>query len=182
MSPRTLPFWLSLPLAFAASAAVPEGDGWEIRFSDDTERFAIETARYGVHPQDSGETEVTFRVDANGRIDEAPRQEGAPTEPFWELTVMLAKGTAFAPKAGDAFAIAQGLDEARNEYVVDFYYHEHEVSDGNRIEILSVDGQRLRARITGHAWEPKRDGSRTPIPMTVEAWFEADAKTLRSSS
>lgn len=175
--PSLIPLLFLLPLA-DVPATPPL---WTLTFPDRVERFEVKTATYSVY-EDDGQAALTVRVDAGALVSPLPAREGMTT-PFWELTAILPEGQSFALEPGQAWSIPAGFDDDRDEYVVDFYYYEHEVSDDNRIEVVAVDGQRLRLRITGTAWS--YDGrTRKPkaVPLSVEAEFTFDKHTTRSSS
>ncbi|MBK8286443.1 MAG: hypothetical protein IPK97_17115 [Ahniella sp.] len=84
-------------------------------------------------------------------------------------------------KPGTVFEIPSGFDAERDEYVVDFYYYEHEVSDTNRIHILASDGRTLELEVTGIAQEYQTDGSTKPVELNVRALFHLDDRAVRSS-
>lgn len=168
-----------------AGGSLAEGGGgseaWSIVRFDGTEAYEVASATWNTYAE-RGVEYATFLVRA-GAPEAARADPGEPAaQPFWELTVVGGE-TPVVLAPGTALVIPAGLDESRDEYVVDFYYAEHEVSDENRIEILSVDGDTLRARITGTAVDPHYyDGSRPRARLEVTTTFRRDPRLRRTSS
>ena len=145
-----------------------------------TERYEVAEATWNTYEED-GVAFATFLVRAGAATATLDDTRELRAQPFWELTAIGSARFVLAP--GTVLGIPAGLDEQRDEYVVDFYYVEHEVSDDNRIEIIAVDGETVRARITGTAVDPNfYDGSKPRAKLEVTATFRRDPKLERSSS
>ena len=144
-----------------------------------TERYAVAEASWNTYEED-GVTFATFLVRSGAATATLEDSLILNAQPFWELTAI---GAPAVLRPGTVLEIPSGLDEGRDEYVVDFYYVEHEASDANRIEILAVDGDTVRARITGTAVDPNYyDGSKPRAKLEVTTTFRRDPKLERSSS
>lgn len=166
---------LMLPLADATAL-----QAWAIEFPDRTERFAIERAHYSTY-DDNGQQALTVRIDTGALLSPLPPREGLP-KPFWELTVLLPEGETFSMAPGATWTIPAGFDEARDEYVVDWYYGEHEISDDNRITVIAVNGTDLELEVTGTAWLYGLEDKPARMPLKVRAWFRWDRWARRSGT
>ena len=144
-----------------------------------TERYSVAEATWNTYEED-GVAFATFLVRTGAATATLEDSLILNAQPFWELTAI---GAPSVLQPGTVLEIPAGVDEQSDEYVVDFYYVEHEVSDENRIEILAVDGDTLRARITGTAVDPNfYDGSKPRAKLEVTTTFRRDPKLERSSS
>ena len=152
---------------------------WTLSFPDRVERFSIERAAWSTYATDNQAT-LTLRIEAGQLLEPLPPREGMPT-PFWELTLILPPGESLDLKPGTELEIPNGFDAERDEYVVDFYYYEHEASDSNRIRILATDGRTLDLEVTGTAQEYQTDGSSKPVELKARSRFTWDEHATRSS-
>ena len=81
------------------------------------------------------------------------------------------------------FEIPSGYDDDHQECITNFYYCEHEASEENRIQILSVSEHSVRARITGTTIDINfYDGSKPATQLEVETAFTRDYSFKRSFS
>ncbi len=147
------------------------------------ETFPITSATWNVAVDDElGEPALCVRVEAASgpTINPYDADEVFHAQPHWEITVR-APGLGDAPPTqGQRFELASGCDDETDGYVTNFYYFSHEQSDANVIEVLEVDGRRLRLRLAGQRYDSS--AKNTPINLRVETWFEHDPQTERSSS
>jgi hypothetical protein len=176
-----VPIALLLALGVAVAGAAPqkpaagaaEEDRLIVHWARGAEHFALERATWNTY-QEEGRAFATFLVRTSRVLKTRNEAGGNHPLPFWELTAMRSGLTPIAITPGTTLSIPSGYDEDAEEYVVDFYYHEHEQSDDNRIEILQVEGTRVKVRITG---KDTTAGAR----IEVTTWFERDPKLERSS-
>ncbi len=103
--------------------------------------------------------------------------------PRWEINILAEKDAEPELSEGTQFLVNYGYDETTDEYVANFYYCAHEVTDQNVVQILVVDGDRLKIRMVGETIDVNYyDGSKPPTKIQIETWFERNKKIVRSVS
>jgi len=104
-------------------------------------------------------------------------------EPNWEINVVSPAVTLSNLRAGATLSVPLGYDEEQGGFVTNLYYCSHEQTDNNTVEIIAVEGLRLRVRLTGDTIDVNYyDGSKPATRLIAEVWCEHDAKTTRSMS
>ena len=127
--------------------------------------------------------DACIQVSAGEGIDLHEDTATLGAEPTWELNVVSASMTTAALKTNAVFSVAQGYNEAQGGFVTNFYYGSHEATDENRIEVLGLEGSRLRVRLTGETVDVNfYDGSKPPTKLLAELVLEHDPDTVRSMS
>jgi hypothetical protein len=104
-------------------------------------------------------------------------------EPTWEINVVSATLTASSLREGLQLSVPIGYDEEHGGYVTNFYYCSHEQTDNNVVEIVRIEGSRLRVRLSGDTIDVNYyDGSKPATHLSTEVWCERDSRTTRSMS
>jgi hypothetical protein len=102
-------------------------------------------------------------------------------EPWWEINVLRPDLTMASLVPGARFNVPVCHDESRGGRNSNFYYCEHEDTDDNVIEVLEVDDERIRFRLTGETIDVNfYDDSKPRTKLLVDAWFTRDLNTERS--
>lgn len=90
-------------------------------------------------------------------------------EPFWELIFYSAQMPEIILQAG---LCMEQLNE-RHDVDANLYYGEHQPTLDNKMEILAVDGDRLKIRLTGITEDVNYyDGSKPKSTLQIIAWFD----------
>lgn len=150
------------------------------RLSGD-EVFEISSAVLMHWKESQGETALNFEIETIPQpIKTIPQAEGSPYHPSAEWTVYLPVEEPFleydpqvpgglSVLAGRVFEIKEGWDE-EHDLMARLYYFEHDPLQDNRIEIETVEGDRLRVRITGKRKDHDFGGGDF-VQIETEAWF-----------
>lgn len=100
-------------------------------------------------------------------------------EPIWEINVVSASLSAL--RAGLELQVPLGFDERQGGYITNLYYCSHEQTDNNTVEILEIEGSRVRVRLTGDTLDVcYYDGSKPATRLSADVWCVHDAQTTRS--
>ena len=104
-------------------------------------------------------------------------------EPTWEINVVSPALMQWSVREGATFSVPLGYDEEQGGFVTNLYYCSHEQTDNNTVEIIAVEGSRLRVRLSGDTIDVNYyDGSKPATRLSAEVWCEHDAETMRSMS
>ena len=124
------------------------------------------------HDSESGRPNLCLRVRASRDLVDATNDE----EPWWEVNLIETglQISSLVPAA--EFTVPLGYDEARGGYVTNLYNQSvHAQTDQNVIQIVEVDGDRLRVRLDGLTIDctyHEKSGTRhTYASVSLEAWF-----------
>ncbi|WP_029190858.1 hypothetical protein [Verrucomicrobium spinosum] len=102
-------------------------------------------------------------------------------EPWWEVDVLRPDLTMASLVPGARFSVPVCHDESRGGRNSNFYYSAHEDTDNNVVEVLEVNDERIRFRITGETIDVNfYDDSKPRTKLLVDAWFTRDPNTERS--
>jgi hypothetical protein len=103
--------------------------------------------------------------------------------PHWELNLLELDLSEESIKVGFIGKIPESYDDNRGGHLTNFYYCSHEGTDKNTIEVIEVDGDRVRFRVTGETIDVNYyDNSKPPIKLSVDVWFKRDPEGQRSMS
>ncbi len=164
------------------AAATNKTDLLRLTRFNGVELFSVTEARYSIY-DDDGTTFVVFRVEAPTPVQLLEDTEELQGSPFWELVWRAPAASQVTIAADSVFEIPSGYDDDYEEHVTNFYYCEHEGSDENCIQILTVSEVSVRARITGITIDVNfYDGSKPPTRLEVETEFARDDTLRRSFS
>lgn len=94
-------------------------------------------------------------------------------QPKWEVNWIAARMAISDLIPGFRREIPNGYVDRRDVIRhTNFYYTSHEETDDNIIEIVAVDGDRLKIRLQGTTIDVNHyDGSKPRTKITVETWF-----------
>lgn len=103
--------------------------------------------------------------------------------PQWELNLLEQNLSEESIKVGFIGKIPDSYDDNRGGQLTNFYFCSHEGTDKNVIQIIEVDGDRVRFRLTGETIDVNfYDGSKPPTKLSVDIWFQRDPNGMRSMS
>lgn len=103
--------------------------------------------------------------------------------PHWELNLLETDLSEDSIKVGFIGKIPESYDDSRDGQLTNFYYCSHEGTDKNTIEVIEVDGDRVRFRVTGETIDVNYyDNSKPPTKLSVDIWFQRDREGMRSMS
>jgi len=124
---------------------------------------------------------LCIQVDAGEGTTLSEDTASLGARPTWEINVV--SSTLSALRAGLQLAVPLGYNEEQGGYVTNLYYCSHEQTDNNTIEIIAIEGSRLRVRMTGDTIDVNYyDGSKPATHLVAEVWCEHDVNTRRSMS
>ena len=144
-----------------------------------TEIYQIDRARWNLYrDEEDGRMNWWIHVDSSAAIRQHEDTAYTKVEPSWELNLL---DPAIAISPGFRAEIPNGLDESRGGWITNFYANNHNGSDRNTIEVVAVDGDRVRLRLYGEVIDPNYyDGSKPPARLRVDSWFDKDPEGARS--
>ena len=156
---------------------------WMQRFKG-LEIYTIETARWNLYRDDEdGRMNLWIYVECGKAKKQFEDTEYVGGEPHWELNLVQDTLAEETLTAGFEATIPEGYDESRGGWVTNFYFVQHAGSDKNTLEVLEVDGDRMRIRLTGEIVDVNfYDDSKPRSKLLVETWFTRDAAGRRSMS
>lgn len=89
-------------------------------------------------------------------------------EPFWNLVFYSFQMPDIVPQAG----LCMEQPNERQDVYGNLYYGEHQPTMDNKMEILMIDGDRLKVRLTGVTEDVNYyDGSKPKSTLQITAWF-----------
>jgi hypothetical protein len=144
------------------------------------ERYPVTAATWNVyHDEDADCPMLCLKVEAGeGATISEPDEEPLFALPWWEVNVASPSMTPASLQPGVRFEVPTSYDDELG-YVTNYYDFSHDGTDENVVEVLAVEGARVRARLTGTRDDATRAG-RSRATVRVEAWFEHDPRTKRS--
>ena len=138
------------------------------------ERYPVETATWNIIEGDGTEDApdmLCLEIDF-GRGDGLHEDTAyLEAEPSWEVNFYSLKIPADSLEPGFC------LEQPNQEEDVDgnLYYMEHQPTMDNKMEVIEVDGKRLKIRLTGLTEDVNYyDGSKPKNTMELVAWFDKD--------
>lgn len=138
------------------------------------EQYPVETATWCIIEGDGTEDdpamlclEVQFGM-GNGLHEDTTYLEA---EPSWEINFYSVKIDIHMLQPG--FCLEQPNEEEDVDGIL--YYMEHQPTTGNKMEIIAVDGERIKIRLIGVTGDVNYyDGSKPKNTMQLIAWFDKE--------
>ncbi len=151
-----------------------------IRFNGE-EQYPVIRATWSIYKDNElKKNNMCILVEASEGIILNEDTKDLKVSPRWELNYIADKINKDSLKPGFRATIPEGYVEAQDGYITSFYYNEDQETNKNTIEIIAVDDDRLRLRLTGEGVDINDyDNSKPPSKITVETWFEYDEDTTR---
>ena len=148
------------------------------------ESYPVTLAEWNIYKdEDIGMTNLFISLETGPGIVLHEDTESLNGAPSWELNLLELDLSEESIKAGFSGQIPEGYDDNRDGQLTNFYYCSHEGTDKNTIEVIEVDGDRVRFRLTGETIDVNYyDNSKAPTKLSVDIWFTRDPEGMRSMS
>ena len=141
------------------------------------ERYKADSAEWNLYKdEDLGRMNLWLAIDCSEALEQFEDTEYINMEPNWELNLIEDK---ISVVQGFTANIPLGYDESRDGWITNFYSVSHDGSDKNRIEVVEVEGDRVRFRLSGEIVDPNYyDDSKPRTKVYVDAWFTKVLKMI----
>jgi hypothetical protein len=165
-------------------AATPENPVLLLERFNGMEIYPVELAEWNLYKdQDKGMMNLWISLSAGKAIKQQKDTESLCAEPNWELNLVEQSLPEDLIRPGFTAVIPESYDESRAGWVTNFYYCAHEGTNKNTIEIVEVDGDRVRFSLVGETVDVNYyDGSRPTTKLSTDVWFERNQDGGRSMS
>lgn len=151
-----------------------------IRFNGE-EQYPVIRATWSIyidHNLNKNNLCILVETDKGNVLNEDTKNLNA--SPHWKLNYIADGFNKNSLKPGFSVTIPEGYVEAQDGYITSFYYCEDQETSNNTIEIIAIDDDRLKLRLTGEGVDINDyDNSKPPSKIIVETWFEYDEDTTR---
>lgn len=146
------------------------------------ESYPIELAEWNLYTDEENEAiNLWISLSAGIAIAQQKDTQSLNAEPLWELNLVESSLSEDSIKPGFRATISASYDDNRGGWITNFYYCSHEGTDKNTIEIVEVDGDRIRFRICGETVDVNYyDGSKPATKLLANVWFERNRDGRRS--
>jgi hypothetical protein len=148
------------------------------------EIYPIELAEWNLYrDKTSGMMNLWISLVAGRAIKQQEDTVDLSAQPNWELNLVEPELLENAIEPGFTATIPEAYDESRNGWITCFYYCSHEGTDRNTIELMELNGDRVRLRLAGETIDVNYyDGSKPATKLSVDAWFDRNRDCGRSMS
>jgi hypothetical protein len=148
------------------------------------EIYPVELAEWNLYKdKENGRMNLWIALSAGGAIKQQKDTEPLHAEPNWELNLVEQSLPEKLIKPGFTAVIPESYDESRDGWITNFYYCEHEGTDKNTIEVVEVDGNRVRFRLFGETIDVNYyDGSKPATKLSADVWFDRNQDGGRTMS
>jgi hypothetical protein len=148
------------------------------------EIYPIELAEWNLYrDKDSGMMNLWISLAAGRATEQQEDTVDLYAQPNWELNLVEPELSEDAIEPGFIATIPEAYDESRNGWITCFYYCSHEGTDRNTIEMMEINGDRVRWRLTGETIDVNYyDGSKPATKLSVDTWFDRNRDCGRSMS
>lgn len=143
-----------------------------------TQTFTIGRAVYRAwRDREAKVTRLVFEVRAAKPVATLADTREADNLPHWELGWAGQGKASEIVRAKAKFSMPKGYDDETDEYLNAFYYFEHNTTEKNSIEVVSVGEKTVRARLQGYTTDPNfYDGSKPATRVEVLTTFTWNAR------
>lgn len=151
-----------------------------IRFNGE-EQYPIIRATWSIYYDDElKKNDLCILAEAGEGIVLNEDTKGSNVSPCWKLNYIADGFDKDSLKPGFSVTIPEGYVEAKSGYITSFYYYEDQETNNNTIEIIAVENDRLKLRVTGEGVDINDyDNSKPPCKIIIETWFQYDDETTR---
>ena len=148
------------------------------------EGYPIELAEWNLYRnKESGLMNLWICLRAGKAIFQQEDTQYLNAQPNWELNLVDANISESSIKAGFNATIPECYDESKDGWITVMYFCDHQGTDRNSIEIVEVDGSRVRFRLRGDTTDVNYyNGSKPETKLSVDTWFERNHNGIRSMS
>jgi hypothetical protein len=148
------------------------------------ESYPIELAEWNIYKDEqNGMMNLWISLVAGAGIIQHEDTASLNANPNWELNLVEADLSEDSIRSGFIATIPECYDESCGGWITNFYFCSHEGTDHNTIEIIEVDGDRVRFRLAGETIDVNYyDGSKPPTKLSVDVWFDRNRDGKRSMS
>jgi len=149
-----------------------DGDLLKITRFNGVETFTLESASCRIWRDDDADlTRAVFELKGKAAVATLPDTCNRKAKPTWVLEWSGKKKLAQVLAAGAVLRVPKGYSDD-DEYLTLFHYADDEPSDKNTVEIVSVTGKKVRAKLTGQTLDANfYDGSKPAMKLEVSATF-----------
>jgi hypothetical protein len=161
----------------------PENPILIIKRFNGLQSYSIKRAEWNLYHDAENGMNLWISISTDKSIKQQQDTRILHAQPNWELNLVDISLSEESIIPGFTATISESFDESKGGWISNFYYCEHEGSDRNTIEVIEVDGDRVRFRLFGETVDINYyDGSKPTAKLTTDIWFDRNRDGARSMS